>query len=484
MADEYDLVTIGAGSGGVRASRFAAQLYNAKVACVELPFGFISSDTVGGAGGTCVIRGCVPKKLLVYGSHVAEELADAAGLGWELGSSRHEWSTLVKNKAKEVTRLNATYNSIMKNAGVELVEGRASLVDAKTVEVQLAAGGSRVLKAKNILVAVGGTPSRLDIPGAELSITSDEALSLEALPSGPIVVLGSGYIAVEFAGIFKGLGGQVHLMFRADCPLRGFDMECRTQIAENLGKRGIQLHPGCNPTRIEQQPDGSKLLFYKDSTGQEQSMTAELIMMATGRKAKTKNIGLEAAGVTLAKDGSIPVDEYSRTNVEGVWAIGDVTNRINLTPVALMEGMAFAKSCFGNELTKPDYDNVASAVFCQPPMASVGYSEEEAVAKLSGDLDIFVSKFKPMKYTMSGRDERTLMKLVVHVDTDRVVGAHMVGPDSPEIMQGIAIAFKCGATKKQFDSTVGIHPSAAEEFVTMRSKTRRVKGQGNIVPRL
>lgn len=475
----YDLVTIGAGSGGVRASRFAATLYGAKVACIELPFGFVSSDTIGGAGGTCVIRGCVPKKLLMYGSHYAEELQDASGFGWDLGPNKHDWANLVKSKGKEIQRLNGIYGNIMKSAGVEMLEGRGYLIDANTIEVELTSGGKKQLKAKNILIATGGYPSSLDIPGKEFSINSDEALTLESLPEGNIVVLGAGYIACEFACIFGNLGGKVHLMYRADLPLRGFDNECRQQIVESLGKRNITIHPGSVPTKIEKLQDGSFLLHYKGADG-EHTLPAALVMMATGRKPKTAGLGLEAAGVQLAADGAVVVDEYSRSSVPNIWAVGDVTSRIALTPVALMEGMAFAKSCFGGELTKPDYEYVASAIFTQPPMATVGYSEEEALAKLAGDIDIYVSKFKAMKYTISGRDEKTLMKLLVHVDSDRVVGAHMVGPDAPEIIQGIAIALKAGATKAIFDSTVGIHPSAAEEFVTMRSRTRRVAGQGSI----
>mmetsp|Transcript_14348 Transcript_14348/g.25057 ORF Transcript_14348/g.25057 Transcript_14348/m.25057 type:complete len:493 (+) Transcript_14348:3-1481(+) len=479
----YDLVTLGAGSGGVRASRFAATLYGAKVACVELPFGFVSSGDIGGAGGTCVIRGCVPKKLLVYGSHVAEELRDAAGFGWDVGTSKHDWATLVANKDKEIKRLNSVYNGIMKSAGVDYLEGRGAIIDANTVEITYANGVKQRLRTRNILIATGGVATGLDIPGAEHCINSDEALSLPALPNGPIAVLGAGYIACEFAGIFTGLEGKVHLMYRADLPLRGFDNECRGQITENLGKRGVQLHPGCNPTRVEKLADGSSTLYYKEGKeGLEKSMSVGLVMMATGRKPRIEGLGLEAVGVRTTSDGAVEVDEFSRTNVPGIWAIGDVTNRVTLTPVALMEGMAFAKSCFGgsSEMTKPDYEYVASAVFTQPPMATVGYSEEEAIAKLAGDLDVYVSKFRPMKYTMSGRDEKTLMKMIVHAGSDRVVGVHMVGPDGPEIMQGIAVALKAGATKAIFDSTIGIHPSAAEEFVTMRSRTRRVAGQGTL----
>lgn len=476
---EYDLVTIGAGSGGVRASRFAATLYKAKVACIELPFGFVSTDDIGGAGGTCVIRGCVPKKLLVYGAHFAEEFEDAQGFGWS-ATSFFDWTKLISQKSKEIQRLNGVYNNIMKNAGVTSVEGRGSIVDPHTVQVKLADGKTQLLTTKNILIATGGYATKIPIDGAEHAITSDEALSLDGLPQGNIAIIGAGYIATEFAGIFRGLGSPVHLMFRGDKVLRGFDEECRNQVMENLEKRGIALHPTSTPTRIEKHADHDYTLFYKDNDGQEHSLKCALVMMATGRKPRLRGLGLENVGVELAPDGAIKVDNYSRTNVPGIWAVGDATNRINLTPVALMEGMAFAKSCFTGELTQPDYQYIASAVFCNPPLATVGYSEELAVKELSGEVDVYVSKFKPMKYTLSGRDEKTLMKLLVHVATDKVVGCHMVGPDAPEIMQGLAVALKCGATKAQFDSTVGIHPSAAEEFVTMRTPTRRVACKGSL----
>lgn len=483
MAEEYDLVTLGAGSGGTRCSRFSAQYYNAKVACVELPFGFVSSDSVGGAGGTCVIRGCVPKKLLVYASAFKDEFDDAVGFGWASARPPHDWKKLIASKSKEIERLNSVYVNLLKGAGVDYIEGRGRLVDAHTVEVSGPDGSKRTLRAKNILVATGGYATRLDIPGAEHAITSDEALALDNLPpeGRPVLIVGSGYIAVEFAGIFNGLGAETHLMFRADSPLRGFDEECRAQVADNLAKRGINLHAGELPTSIEKVGEHHyRVTCAKAGGGGERVLEVGLVMMATGRKPKSDDLGLKELGVELDSKGAIKVDDVSRTTVPNVWAIGDVTNRINLTPVALMEGMALAKTLFGGEPTKPDYQFVASAVFCQPPLASVGYSEEEAVAKLAGPVDVYTSKFRPMKGTISGREERTLMKLIVDGDSDRVVGCHMVGPDAAEIMQGLAIALKCGATKKQFDSTVGIHPSAAEEFVTMRTRTRRVDGKGSL----
>lgn len=477
---EYDLVTIGAGSGGVRASRFSAANYGAKVAVVELPFGFVSSETVGGAGGTCVIRGCVPKKLLVYGSQFADEFADAEGFGWEKATPKFDWKHLVNNKSKEITRLNGIYGSILKNAGVEHVEGRAYLKDAHTVQVFDSSGALvREMTAANVLLAVGGKPHRLGIPGAEHTITSDEALALEEQPKR-VAIVGAGYIAVEFAGIFANLGSDVHLFYRKPLPLTHFDTECREMVAENLGRRAT-LHPETNPVSVEKLDDGTFKFTYVDGKEQNHSIVVDQVMMATGRSPKTDGLGLENAGVETEK-GAIVVDERLRTNVPHIWALGDVIDRIQLTPVALMEGMAFAAACFGKQERLPDYGHVASAVFCQPPLATVGLSEDECVAKYSGELDVYVSKFRPMRNTLSGREERTLMKLIVHKATDKVVGVHMVGPDAPEIMQGIAVALKAGAKKSHFDSTVGIHPSAAEEFVTMRSASRTVQGKGSEQP--
>jgi glutathione reductase (NADPH) len=545
-AYDYDLVTIGAGSGGVRASRFAAQYYGARVACVELPFDLVSSDERGGAGGTCVIRGCVPKKLLVYGAQFADELRDARGFGWLVGQNpgaadgngngngdgsgggpepfSHDWRVLIAAKSKEVSRLNSVYVSLLKGAGVDYVEGRASLAGAHAVDVALpqsAGGGTRRLTAKHILIATGGRATRLSIPGAELAVTSDEALALDALPLPPspgkppvVVIVGGGYIAVEFAGIFNGLGCDVHLVYRADKPLRGFDEDCRLQVAENLAGRGVKLHPGTVPTKIDdlggsggsgddnggaaaeaaaaaagaKTAGAGRFLVTLQASSSSSApppptqLEAGLVMMATGRAPRTEGLGLDKVGVALdPKTGAVLVDAASATSVRSVHAIGDVTNRVNLTPVALMEGMAVARTLFGGEKepTVPDYQFVPSAVFCQPPLASVGYSEEAAAAQLSGPLDVYVSRFRPMKHTLSGRDERTLMKLIVHGETGRVVGVHMVGSDAAETVQGFAVALKAGATKAIFDGTVGIHPSAAEEFVTMRQKARTVVGTGS-----
>jgi len=480
---EYDLVTIGAGSGGVRASRVASKVYGAKVAIVELPFGLVSSDSVGGAGGTCVIRGCVPKKLLVYASEFTESFEDAGGFGWHPPTTGHDISSLLERKAKEIERLNGVYVNILKNSGVEYIEGKGLILDDHTVEVRCQDGSVLRLSTKNILVATGGHAVKLNIPGAEHAITSDEALVLDKVARESIVIVGGGYIAVEFAGIFRGLGAEVHLMYRADFPLRKFDNECRTLVAENLLKRGVQTHSGCTPERIERLLDGTYALHYRNMAGENETIVAATIMFATGRKPNSKGIGLENVGVIMnEKNGAVCVDEYSRTNVPSIFAIGDVTDRMNLTPVALMEGKALAATLFGGDPTKPDYENVPSAVFCQPPLATVGMTEEEAIQKLSGEIDVYVSKFRPMRNTLSGRDEKTFMKMLVHVPTARVIGCHMVGADAAEIMQGLGVALKCKATKQQFDSCVGIHPSAAEEWVTMSAPARRVLGQGRHQP--
>jgi len=483
MAEEYDLITLGAGSGGTRASRWSAQTYGVKVACVEMPFDFISSDEKGGAGGTCVIRGCVPKKLLVYASGFQQEFKDAVGFGWGSAAPALDWKTLIGKKAAEVQRLNTVYNKLLKNAGVDQIEGRGKVIDANTVEVTAPDGTTKLLKGKHILIAVGGYAVKLDIPGAEHGITSDEALALENFPQKDIVILGGGYIAVEFAGIFAGMGANVHIVYRQPTPLRGFDEECRNMVAKNLEGHGITVHSKCNPVRIDKKEDGSLDFTLKDAEGKESTINTEFVMFATGRKPRVNNLGLEELGVKMdERTGAIIVDEYSRTNVPGVWAIGDVTDRINLTPVALMEAMAFSKSAFGGELTKPSHENVPSAVFCQPPLATCGISEEEAIEQLEGECDVYTATFKPMKNTLSGKEEKVLMKIIVHIGTNKVVGCHMVGIDAAEIMQAIGIAMKMGATKADFDSCVGIHPSTAEEFVTMRTPSRRVTCKGSKTP--
>jgi len=482
MADghEFDMVVIGAGSGGTRASRFAASNWDVKVAIVELPFGLESSDEIGGAGGTCVIRGCVPKKLFVYGSQYSEAFEDAAGFGWRSEIPTYDWNMLLEAKEKEVIRLNGVYNNLLKNAGVERIEGRAKVADPHTVTVQLSSGGERTLTAKYILIATGSSAVKLPIPGHELAITSDGALVVDDLsPNKTIVIVGGGYIAVEFAGIFNAMGATVHLFFRKALPLRGFDEECRGIVHANLQKRGIHVHALCSPQEVKETGDGKFVLVYKDNTADKiEQVVGDKVMFATGRKPNIHDLGLEEVGVKTNSKGAVVVDEYSQSSVPSIYAIGDVTDRMNLTPVALMEGMAVAQTLFGNHKTAPDHKMVASAVFCQPPLATVGISEEEAIATLSGEIDVYVSSFRPLRNTLSGRDEKAFMKIIAHAGSGRVVGVHMVGDESAEIMQGIAIAVKLGAKKSDFDATVGIHPTMAEEFVSMRTKTRTVPCKG------
>ncbi|KAL5068146.1 hypothetical protein RYX36_019033 [Vicia faba] len=462
---DFDLFTIGAGSGGVRASRLSSN-FGASSAVCELPFSTISSDTTGGVGGTCVIRGCVPKKLLVYASKFSHEFEESNGFGWRYDNEpKHDWSSLIANKNAELQRLTAIYKNILKNAGVKLIEGRGKIVDPHTVDVD-----GKLYSAKHILVSVGGRPFIPDIPGKEYAIDSDAALDLPSKPQ-KIAIVGGGYIALEFAGIFNGLKSEVHVFIRQKKVLRGFDEEIRDFVAENMALRGIEFHTEESPVAITKAADGS--LSLKTNKGTEEGFSH--IMFATGRKPNTKDLGLESVGVKLAKDGSIEVvDEYSQTSVPSIWAIGDATNRVNLTPVALMEGVALAKTLFQDEPTKPDYRAIPSAVFSQPPIGGVGLTEDQA-AEQYGDIDVYTANFRPLKATLSGLPDRVFMKLIVSAKTNVVLGLHMCGEDAAEIAQGFAVAIKAGLTKADFDVTVGIHPTAAEEFVTMRTPTRKIR---------
>ncbi len=441
---DYDLITIGAGSGGVRASRLAGK-YGAKVAVIE----------ESRYGGTCVMRGCVPKKLLVMGSHFAQHFEDAVGFGWSVQGAAHDWGAMIAAKDKELERLEGIYRRMLRDVGATLMDGRGKLTDAHTVEVN-----GKAITADKILVAVGGWPAIPDFPGKEHVISSNEALDLPKRPQR-IVIVGGGYIAVEFAGIFNALGSEVDLIIRSGHLLRGFDQDVRATLAEELEKTGIKIHRDCLIRSIEKTAAGYSVMF---DLGEE--IIADCVMYATGRMPNTSGIGLPEAGVKLNKKGAVQVDEWNRSSVESIFAVGDVTDRINLTPVAINEGRMFAETFFNKNPMALDYTNIASAVFSQPPVAAVGLTEAEA--RTSHKVRLFISRFRPMKHTLSGRDERTMMKLVVDKATDRVLGCHMVGEDAPEIIQGLAVALKCGATKAQFDSTVGIHPTAAEEFVTMR----------------
>ncbi len=448
MAYDYDLFVIGAGSGGTRASRISAS-YGARV-------GLCEDFRVG---GTCVIRGCVPKKLMVYGSKFAHEFEDAAGFGWTVGQPTHSWAILRDNVAKEVDRLNGVYIRLLEGAGAKIHMGRGRLLDRHTIEV-----GETTITADKILIASGGHPVVPDIPGKEFAITSNEVFHLPEMPKR-ITIVGGGYIAVEFAGVFHGLGAHVDLVLRRDRVLRGFDEDCRTFVHEALVHNGIKMRTETEIARIEATNGGAPYKIHTPAGG---VFETDCVLYATGRAANTKGIGLEKVGVQLNKAGAVAVDEWSKTTAENIWAVGDVTDRINLTPVAIMEGHCFADTVFGNKPRKADHRDVPSAVFCQPEMANVGLSEEEARRTL-GELHVFVAAFKPMKYTLAGRQQRTFMKLVVEAATDKVVGVHMVGDDAAELIQGLAVAVKAGATKAQFDATVRIHPTAGEEFVTMRT---------------
>lgn len=448
MTYDFDLFVIGAGSGGVRAARFAAG-YGARVAVAESRY----------LGGTCVNVGCVPKKLLVYGAHFAEDFEQAQGFGWSLGSANFDWATLIANKNREIDRLNGIYRNLLVNSGVTLLEGHARIVDAHSVEL----GGKRY-SAKHILIATGGWPQITEIPGHEHAIGSNEVFFLEQLPKR-VLVVGGGYIAVEFASIFNGLGADTSLLYRGDLFLRGFDKAVRLHLQDELNKHGVNLQFNSDIARIDKQADGSLQATLKDG----RVLEADCIFYATGRRPMLDNLGLENTQVELDERGFIKVDEQYQTSTPSILAIGDVIGRVQLTPVALAEGMAVAKRLFKpEEYRKVDYQLIPTAVFSLPNIGTVGLSEEQA--KEEGySVKVFESRFRPMKLTMTESQERTLMKLVVDAATDRVLGCHMVGPDAGEIVQGLAVALKAGATKQLFDETIGVHPTAAEEFVTMRT---------------
>ena len=444
---DFDLIVIGAGSGGVRASRISAG-HGARVAVIE----------ESRPGGTCVIRGCVPKKLLMYGSAFSADAADAVGYGWRVTVDGHDWPALIAAKDSELDRLEGIYRSLLGNAGVELIEGRGTVTGPHSVSVN-----GREITAGHILIATGGWPQIPDVPGlADHAITSNEALDLPDRPDS-VLVYGAGYIAVEFASIFNGFGIETHLVYRGDLPLRGFDEDIRLQSAEALAGRGIILHPGCTLTEVTAAGDRRIAALSNGSR-----LDVAQVMAATGRAPNTAGLGLEAAGVELGRGGEIIVNPDSRTSVASIYAVGDVTDRIALTPVAIAEGHALADSLFGGRPRQVSHHNVPSAVFTQPPIGSVGMTEAQA-AEAFDKITVFTSKFNAMKNTLSGRSEKTFMKLIVETATDKVVGAHMLGPDAGEIMQGIGVSVIAGATKADFDATIGIHPTAAEEFVTMRT---------------
>ena len=442
---DYDFFVIGAGSGGVRASRMAAS-HGAKVAVAEERF----------LGGTCVNVGCIPKKLFSYGSHYLHYGHEAAAYGWDFSQPVLDWARLIENKNIEIKRLNDIYRNLLNTAGVTLYEARAKLIDAHTLNV-----GGKNITADKILIATGGRPSRGDIPGNEHAVVSDDAFYLKDLPKN-VLVVGGGYIAVEFAGIFNGYGADTTLIYRGDKILRGFDIDVRLHLAAEMEKKGVKFIWDSVIDRIDKQGKDLDVYFSDGSMAH-----YDQVLYAIGRIPNTSDLGLEQVGVKMSDNGAIMVDDFYRTSVENIYALGDIIDRYQLTPVAIGEAMKLASNLFNGTREKMDYADIPTAVFSDPPVGTVGVTEEDARAKY-GDIEVFRSTFRGLKDTLAGSTEQTMMKLIVDRASDRVVGCHMVGPDAGEIMQGLGVALKCGATKAQFDATVGIHPTAAEEFVTMR----------------
>ncbi|MBD1804524.1 glutathione-disulfide reductase [Microcoleus sp. FACHB-SPT15] len=447
MTYDYDLFVIGAGSGGIAAARRAAQ-YGAKVAIAEFK----------DLGGTCVNRGCIPKKMMVYASHFPDLFEDAQGFGWSPVQSTLDWKKMITGVHKELERLNGVYQNMLDKASVELFRGYAKFLDPHTLEI-----GDRKVTADKILIAVGGYPVKPDIPGMEYAITSDEMFLLEEQPKR-LLIMGGGYIGVEFACIMNGLGSDVTQIIRNDLILRGFDDDIRAEIQQGMQKHGVRMLMITDPPIIEKTAEGLKVTLGGKHN---ETIIVDTILAATGRKPKLKNLGIENAGVEI-NNGAIAVDQYSQTSQENIFAVGDCTDRMNLTPVAINEGRAFADTQFGGKSRTMAYDNIPTAVFSTPEAATVGLTEAQAREQYAEAVKVYRAKFKPTYHSLSGRDERIMMKLVVEEDTEKVLGAHMVGEQAAEIIQGVAIAIKMGATKKDFDATVGLHPSIAEEFVTMR----------------
>ncbi len=445
---DFDLFVIGGGSAGVRCARISAG-HGARVGIAEERHW----------GGTCVNIGCVPKKLLVQAGEYGGWAEDAAGFGWTIQKGTHDWGKLIAAKDREINRLEGLYRKLLTGAGATVFDGKAVFIDAHTIEV----AGKRIT-AETIVIATGGYPERPDIPGAGLGIVSDDAFYLKTMPNH-VVMIGSGYIAVEFAGIFRALGAEVHLVYRQPLPLRGFDQDIRESMQEALLAQGIVLHPGTTPGKVES--DGDRRIL---TLGDGQTIATDLVFFATGRRANVKGLGLDRIGIELNDKLAIKVDDQLRTTQPHIYAMGDVTDRVNLTPVATAEGHALADSLFGDNPRTVSTMNIPSAVFTTPPLATVGLTEGQASER--GPVDIYLTRFTPMRHNLSGRTRKTTMKLVVDATTQKIVGAHMLGEDSAEIIQGIAIAVVMGATKADFDRTIGIHPTAAEEFVTLRTRTR------------
>ncbi|MFM5981835.1 MAG: glutathione-disulfide reductase [Sphaerospermopsis kisseleviana] len=450
MTYEFDLFVIGAGSGGIATARRAAE-YGAKVGIAEF-------DRLG---GTCVNRGCVPKKLMVYASHFPELFTDAVGYGWSAVKSSLDWEKMITAVNNEVDRLNGIYQKMLDNSQVEILQGYGKLIDNHTIVV-----GERTVTADKILIAVGGKPTKPDIPGIENAITSDEIFHLKTQPKR-MVILGGGYIGSEFACIMNGLGTEVTQITRADMILRGFDDDLRSEIQQGMTNHGVKILNHTQIIGFEKDAEGIKVKVRKDGESEDTVVVDAVSLAALGRKPNTQNLGLENTKIQL-KNGAIVVDKYSRTDEETIYAVGDCTDNINLTPVAINEGRAFADTVFGGKSRTMSYENVPTAIFTTPEAATVGLTEAEAREKYGDAVKIYRSRFRPMYYTLAGKEEKTMMKLVVDQNTDQVLGAQMVGTNAAEIIQGVAIAIKMGATKANFDATVGIHPSSAEEFVTMR----------------
>jgi glutathione reductase (NADPH) len=444
---DYDLFVIGAGSGGVRAARMAAG-HGARVAIAEERY----------LGGTCVNVGCVPKKLFVYAAEFAHAFRDAGGFGWRVGEPAFDWPTLRDNKTREIERLNGVYARLLDNAGVERIEGTATLAGPQEVRV-----GDRQLSARAILIATGGWPYIPDFPGREYVISSNEVFYLERFPRR-VLVVGGGYIAVEFAGIFHGLGAETHLAYRGPLFLRGFDRDLRESLARQMGDQGVRLHFDADVAAISRQGDGALAVRFADG----QILVVDTVMYATGRRPNTAGLGLENTRVEVADNGAIRVDDQFRTAEPSIFALGDVIDRFQLTPVAIGEAMVLVDNLFNGADRTMDYDAIPTAVFSQPAIGTVGLSEEAARERY-GDIRVYRTEFRPMKQTLAGGSDRVLMKLVVDNASDRVLGCHMLGEGAGEIIQGLAVAMKAGATKADFDRTLGIHPTAAEEFVTMRT---------------
>ena len=452
---DYDLFVIGGGSGGVRASRMAA-LAGARVALAE----------ESRMGGTCVIRGCIPKKIFVYASHFADDFADSIGFGWTVGEPKFDWPTLIANKDKEIARLEAVYTRNVKAAGVDIFADRAVFEDAHTLRLL---NEDRTVTAEKILIATGNRPTRElgtshIIPGGNLCITSNEAFHLEQLPKR-ILIAGGGYIALEFAHIFHGLGSNVSLIYRGEKVLRGFDDDIRDSVHDSMERRGMHVALGCEFTKIEKRGD-----TLHAETNKGDVIEPDQIMLAIGRAPNTEMLHVEKAGVELGKRGEVKVDRFSRTSAEHIYAIGDVTDRMQLTPVAIHEAMCFAKTAFEGVPTAPDHQNIATAVFTTPEIGVVGMSEMQALG-MGHAIDVYKATFRPLRHTMTGKGEKMMVKLVVDQKTDKVLGCHIFGQSAAEIIQVVGIALKMGATKAEFDQTVAVHPTAAEELVTMRTKS-------------